>query len=39
MTDIAIPQHQGAEVWRPLVGMPVGAHGWGVPGYAAMAQE
>jgi len=39
MTDIAIPRHQGPEVWRPLVGMPEGAHGWGVPGYAAMAEE
>ena len=39
MTDTAIPQRHSPEVWRPLTGMPEGAHGWGVPGYAAMAEE
>ena len=39
MTDVATPHRQRPEVWRPLTGMPEDAHGWGVPGYAAMAEE
>lgn len=27
------------EVWRPITGMPSGAHGWGLPGYAEEAAE
>ena len=39
MTDLDIPQQQRPEVWRPLAGMPEGAHDWGVPGYAEMAEQ
>lgn len=39
MTDTTAPQRHGPEGWRPLTGMPEGAHAWGVPGYAAMAEE
>ena len=34
-----IPPRQKPEIWRPLTGMPEEARAWGVPGYAAMAEE
>ncbi len=34
-----IAQQDRPEVWRPLVGMPAGAHGWAVLGYAELAAE
>ena len=27
------------EIWRPLTGMPAGAHEWRVPGYAELSEE
>ena len=39
MTDTDFSQRRKPEIWRPLTGMPEGAQAWGVPGYAAMAEE
>ena len=34
-----LPNQQPSEIWRPLTGMPDGAHGWLVPGYAELSEE
>ena len=34
-----LPNQQPSEIWRPLTGMPDGAHGWLVPGYAELGEE
>ena len=33
------PEYDHPEIWRPLTGMPDGAHEWRVPGYAELAEE
>ena len=34
-----LPNQQPSEIWRPLTGMPDGARGWLVPGYAELSHE
>ena len=34
-----LPNQQPSEIWRPLTGMPDGAHGWLVPGYDELSEE
>ena len=34
-----LPNRQPSEIWHPLTGMPAGAHGWLVPGYAELSEE
>ena len=36
---MGLPDQQPSEIWRPLTGMPDGAHGWLVPGYAELSEE
>ena len=33
-----LPNQQPSEIWRPLTGMPEGAHSWLVPGYAELSE-
>ena len=33
------PQYDHPEIWRPLTGMPEGAHAWRVPGYRELSDE
>ena len=35
----ATPQYDHPEIWRPLTGMPEGAHTWRVPGYGELSEE
>ena len=35
----ATPQYGHPEIWRPLTGMPEGAHTWRVPGYGELSEE
>ena len=37
MNDAA--HREQPEVWRPMTGMPPGAHAWQVPGYRELAEE
>ena len=34
-----LPNQHPPEIWHPLTGMPAGAHGWRVPGYAELGRE
>ena len=33
------PEYHHSEIWRPLTGMPEGAHEWRVPGYRELSEE